>query len=86
MFIEELADNDEDPIYVNNIMIISSKIARCFGKIQFKEDQLDAVKKIMTNKEIDSCFKAEFGHHASKFFNKIDMEASIELGKSALAY
>jgi len=85
-FIDELADSDEDPIYVHNIMIISSKIAACFGKIQFKEENLEAVKNIMTNHQIDSSFKAEFGHHAAKFFDKVDMEASIELGRSALAY
>jgi len=85
-FIDELADTDEDPIYVNNIMIISSKIASCFSKIQFKEEDLDAVKKIMTNQDIDSSFKAEFGYYAAKFFEKIDKEASAELGKSALAH
>jgi hypothetical protein len=29
-FLDELADDDEDPIYVRNIMIISSKIVSVF--------------------------------------------------------
>jgi len=46
---------------------------------------LEVVKKIMVNPDIDSNFKVEFGNHASKFFHEIDIAASVELAKSALA-
>jgi len=62
-------------------MIISSKIASCFPKINFEEKDLDVVKKIMNNSQIDSRFKSNFGHTASKFFHEIDLKASVELGR-----
>ena len=84
-FMDELADDDEDPIYVRNIMIISSKIARCFPLVELEEKNLEVVKKIMKNPDVDSYFKQEFGHHASKFFHQYNVKESVEISKLALA-
>ena len=63
-YYNELADFDEDPIYVKNIMIIASRVPSCFESLQ--EFNLEHVQKIMSNNDIDSAFKAELGFAAAK--------------------
>jgi len=69
-FHTKLAD-DNEPIYVRNIMIITSRIKSSFKMM--KEFNLNISKKIMYNPLIDPGFKTEYGFEAAKRFQETNI-------------